>query len=95
MLKNMTSLQVLEWRAYYLIEPFGEKPKFLRTGIIASVIANVHRSKKDRTFAPEDFMPQEPRLETGSEVQSTEEQKTVLKKIFSMARRVGLTKRSR
>ena len=29
----------------------------MRAGIVASLIANVHRSKKTRAFTPKDFMP--------------------------------------
>lgn len=41
------------------IEPFGERGNYFRTGILASVIANVHRDKKKRPrpYDPSDFMP--------------------------------------
>lgn len=42
-----------------MLEPWGERPAHLRAGIVAATIANVNRSKKSRTFKPEDFMPQE------------------------------------
>jgi hypothetical protein len=56
---RMTSRDVAEWKAYYSIEPFGEARADLRTGILASLIANVHRDRKKRPepFVPEDFMP--------------------------------------
>jgi hypothetical protein len=50
--------QALAWRAYAQIEPFGEERADLRSGIVASVIANVNRDpKKGKAFNPQDFMP--------------------------------------
>lgn len=45
--------------AYYSVEPFGEERGDLRTGILASVIANVNRDRKKRSepYTPQDFMP--------------------------------------
>jgi len=56
MLAEMTWEQFLEWRVYDSIEPFGEDRADLRSGTIASVIANVHAGKRKR-FRPADFMP--------------------------------------
>jgi len=43
--------------AYFTLEPFGDE--WLRTAVIASVIANANRDAKARPepFKPEDFMP--------------------------------------
>lgn len=43
--------------AYARLEPFGEERADLRAGIIASTVANVHRSRKQRPMKPSDFMP--------------------------------------
>lgn len=42
--------------AYFGIDPFGEERADLRAGIVASTVANAHRSK-GRAFRPKDFMP--------------------------------------
>ena len=44
--------------AYERIEPFGEDRGDLRAGIVASTIANAHRSKGKRAFKPSEFMPE-------------------------------------
>lgn len=50
--------QFVAWQEYAYLEPFGEGRADLRSGIVASVIANVNRDpKKGRAFKPEDFMP--------------------------------------
>jgi hypothetical protein len=43
--------------AYYSLEPFGDSRADLRTGIVASLIANIHRGKDQKPYKPEDFMP--------------------------------------
>lgn len=45
--------------AYAELEPFGEERADLRSGIIASVLANVNRDAKKhpKPFTPQDFMP--------------------------------------
>lgn len=38
----------------------AEERAYYRTGIIASVIANVNRGKNTKAYKPEDFMPKKP-----------------------------------
>jgi len=45
--------------AYAQLEPFGERQADWRAGMLASVLANLHRRKRGRRFKPEDFMPQD------------------------------------
>lgn len=47
------------WAALWTINPWGEDRADLRSGVIASVIANVNRDQKRRPspFMPKDFMP--------------------------------------
>lgn len=41
------------------LEPLGSPAAFWRAGMIASTLANVHRTKKaQKAYKPEDFMPQ-------------------------------------
>lgn len=55
----MTWRQLLAWRDYAEIEPFGEERADLRSGIVASVVANANRDPKRRPkpYQPSDFMP--------------------------------------
>lgn len=58
MLAEMDSRELTEWAAYELVEPFGEWRDDLRSGIVASTIANALRGKGSRSFKPEDFIPE-------------------------------------
>lgn len=57
MLAEMPGAMFVEWMAYAELEPFGETRADLRSGIIASVMANAHRAKEAKPFKPQDFMP--------------------------------------
>lgn len=54
----MSYSELADWMIYYSIEPFPEERADLRAGIIASTLANVHRSKNGKVFKPEDFIPE-------------------------------------
>lgn len=60
---RMTSRELTDWRAYYHLEPFGEERADLRSGIVASTIANVNRGKDVKPFSPADFMLFKPKKE--------------------------------
>lgn len=77
--------------AYYAIEPFGQYPEYLRTALIATVIANVHQGKKGRKFTVEDFMPKEPEISRPKK-RTIAEMKTVMQQMVSWAKKKGLTK---
>jgi hypothetical protein len=55
--REVSSAEFGEWIAYYSIEPFGDRIDDLRAGTIASVIANIHRSKDTPPFKPLDLLP--------------------------------------
>lgn len=59
LLERIDARELTEWMAYAGLEPFGEVRADLRSGIVASVIANVNRDPKrrPRAFEPGDFMP--------------------------------------
>lgn len=58
LLAEMSSSQLAEWIAFYQLEPWGEERADLRAGIVASTIANVNRSQKQKKpYKPDDFMP--------------------------------------
>lgn len=64
--REIDSREFTEWMAYAALEPFGETRADLRAGIVASTLANIHRSEGSEPFTPSDFMPtfeaQEPEL---------------------------------
>lgn len=50
--------------AYARIEPWGQWRDDVRAGVVASVIANVHRARGQQAFSPLDFLlfqPKKPR----------------------------------
>jgi hypothetical protein len=59
MLDRMTWQQLCGWVAYHRQNPFGEARADLRTGILASLIANVNRDpkRKPQPYKAEDFIP--------------------------------------
>ena len=58
MLSTMSSHELAEWMAFERVEgPVGEMRDDLRTGIMASTVANVNRKRGSRPFTPADFMP--------------------------------------
>lgn len=57
-LAEIDSRELTEWAAYELVEPFGPWREDLRSGIVASTIANTMRGKGARPFTPDDFMPE-------------------------------------
>lgn len=57
MLEIMPISEFFEWIEYNSIEPFGEERDDYRTGIIASTIANVNRTKNSKIYTPDDFIP--------------------------------------
>lgn len=59
MLNEMTPEQFSMWRAFFALEPFGEKRMDYRIGTLAAITANSNRDPKRRPqpFKPEDFFP--------------------------------------
>lgn len=53
----ISSEHFVELMACEQLNPMGESRADLRTGILASVLANCHRGKKTEPFKPADFMP--------------------------------------
>lgn len=55
----MTSGEFQDWKAFYLLEPFGSNREDHRFGVVAATIANVHRTKKSaKSYQPVDFFPE-------------------------------------
>ena len=60
LMQHLTSRDVAEWMAYNQLEPFGEWAAFWRSGLIASILANIYRSRNAKEATPKDFMPPDP-----------------------------------
>ena len=55
---TLSSREYEQWIAYYEAEPFGHHMDNARSGIIASTLANIHRSEKNnKTYSWQDFFP--------------------------------------
>lgn len=54
--ERMSSRELTEWLAFDRISPIGDERDDLRAGIVASTVANCHRSRRE-PFTPQDFMP--------------------------------------
>ena len=57
MLQRISSAELSEWAAFYLLEPFGGDTAFIGHAITASTVANIHRAKGQRAYKIEEFMP--------------------------------------
>lgn len=56
----MPARLLAEWMAFYTIEPFGPPAEFIRSGIVASQIFNVNRTKESQPVAKAaDYLPSE------------------------------------
>jgi hypothetical protein len=55
--QRLSSAELTEWQAFYLLEPWGTEPAALNSAITASVLANVNRKPDSPAFRPSDFMP--------------------------------------
>jgi hypothetical protein len=53
----LSAPQLLEWEAFFSLEPFGDD--WRRTALLSSVIANANRDPEQRpeSYSPDDFMP--------------------------------------
>lgn len=57
MRRRMPAAELVEWRAYERIEPFGERRADLRMGILAATVVNVNLPKGRPRAKPAAFMP--------------------------------------
>jgi hypothetical protein len=58
LVERMTLHELAEWKAYDMIEPFGEGRLNLSLGNFAALTANINRDpKRGEPFALEDFVP--------------------------------------
>lgn len=57
LIERISIQELQEWIVLEQIEPFGEAAEYWRAAMIAATIANCNRSKKQRAFKPQYFMP--------------------------------------
>ena len=57
MLSRMSSKELMEWIAFFTLEPFGSEAQFMGHAITASTVANVNRPKGRKAYKPDEFMP--------------------------------------
>lgn len=70
MLREIPSHLLIEWMAFYNLEPFGREAEFQGHALVSSIIAESNRDpkKKADAFTTSDFMPKEE--DDSEEVQS-------------------------
>jgi len=84
MLSSMSSSEFAEWVAYYQIEPWGETRADLRSGIVASTIANVWRGKGKKAYSADEFIPDFEKARRATGKQSMQEQIAKARMITAM-----------
>lgn len=72
----MEAHELVEWMAYFSIEPWGQVQADFRAGVIAATMANVMGSTKGRSVQPGDFFPL---YDDPKEPQTPEQQMQMLK----------------
>lgn len=86
LLNRISSRELSEWMAYAEVEPFGEERADLRSGIIASTVANTARDPKKRKqpYTADEFMPQF-HTEQPEPKRATLEQQIAFLELFNVA----------
>ncbi len=57
LLTRISSRELTEWEAFFLMQPFGHDRWDLGFAIVAQTIANVNRRRNHKRYQPKDFMP--------------------------------------
>lgn len=65
---EISSAEFGEWKAYFSLEPFGDRIEDIRMGTVAAVIANTNRGKDTPAYKPMQFVPwaDEPQAEVSA-----------------------------
>jgi len=73
------SKEFAEWKAFYMLEPFGPSREDERAGMMSACVVNAHKAR-GRLMMPEDFFPE---LKDGEpEEKGVEQMKARLLKVF-------------
>lgn len=57
LLASMSSSLLDEWKAYFILDPFGTDAIFMASAQIASAIFNTNRKKGGRVISPDELIP--------------------------------------
>lgn len=76
---RMPAGELVEWMAYFTIEPWGQVQEDFRAGVIASTLVNVMADTKGRPSKPSDFF----RLYGEDKKEQTPEQQMEMLKAFA------------
>jgi hypothetical protein len=55
--QTLSAAELVEWLAFYRIDPWGGYRADLGAAMVASTLANVHRTASSQPFTPDDFIP--------------------------------------
>lgn len=55
---RMSSVELTEWMAFYMLEPWGTEMELMGHAITASTIYNMNRGKRKKALGYKDFMPE-------------------------------------
>ena len=80
MLERLDSRTLAEYMALEMLEPMGPVRGDIQAAIVASTIANCHRSKGSRPFGVRDFLPF-----SDDKVQSVPDMKTQLMQLVRLS----------
>lgn len=89
-LGRMPAAEFAEWLAYYGHSPFGEERADLRSGIVASTVANAMAGRRGKTWTARDFMPDFGRSPT--KPQTPAQQTAILNQFVAIAKAAGKLK---
>ena len=83
LLARVSSQELAEWTAYFILEPFGEERADVRAALVSATVANTARDprKRRRPFTAQEFMP---RFEPKQRRQTWQEQLRIVE-MFNMA----------
>jgi len=54
--RRMSAEEFTQWAAFYRLEPWGEARADLRSGVVASLLFNIHKGKDTEPLSPADFL---------------------------------------
>jgi hypothetical protein len=72
MLRELPASELRRWKILEGLEPFGVYGEWLRTGLVLSMLANIHRKPGTFAYSAEDFMPETMRAKKVGPAQSPE-----------------------
>jgi len=68
LLDRVSGRELTEWMAFAQLEPFGSRANYVGHAVTASTIANIYRSKGQKAFELDDFIPSRKKTQTVDEM---------------------------